>query len=715
MTSFKKPRINSHLKIVESDFLFNIDSIPEELKKHNQFVLWTIIEGDTKPEKRPVYYTADGYIGASKWGNTEHQHSWEDILEQYNNRPEGIYGIGFILQDDDGIVCIDLDHVENDTDWRFNIIEESQSWAERSLSGKGYHVFVKGDINKAAIDNKTGIELYKGKRFIALTGHSVGADDIVNAQPVLDGLYATVTGEEGVDLEPYEPVGDGGRNNSLFERARECLLRGYTDEQTRSEVYRCNDLELPPYEGDELSGLDSTIQSVIDWYRSRQDAERSLVESYVYIASRNEFYVIARDSYLGIQALNNVHQIEFPGAEVNGRYTPRLSEIIFNSPNARIADKVGWMPTRSKDWKFIEDGTIYCNKYRGLQITPIKGEVDKWLDLLEKNVPDEPNGDGTYNSDQRINLIKWMAYAMRYPDKKCNWSPVIHGPQGSGKDSIFSACGDALGKAQKIISNRDIKGGYDNNLVGTKIGIISELSAIKGDSYERLKLIIAASASDGFNLNVKSEAMVYQKNLYAMVIFSNNIDAIKFDKNERRFYVLNRTSLWGTKEVMDEYFEEFHHWRIENGGNEAILHYLLYEVDLNDFNPQSIPSRTQAMMDMHEVSKNDMETAVDDLINSDIIFKYDYVSCYMVLDAIRVLYPHIKTTVNGVKSELIKNHDYKAIKKPIKRVDGTVLYKSRLWIAKGDAPVHSPSESYVEIEEIEKVVSNAKSETSKTT
>jgi len=79
----------------------------------------------------------------------------------------GYDGIGFEFNNN-GIVGIDLDHViaENGSlsDEAVGIVAMLDSYTEYSPSGKGLHIFVKGDI---PVDGrkKGFIEMYKAKRY----------------------------------------------------------------------------------------------------------------------------------------------------------------------------------------------------------------------------------------------------------------------------------------------------------------------------------------------------------------------------------------------------------------------------------------------------------------------------------------------------------------------------------------------------------------------
>lgn len=98
--------------------------------------------------------------------------------------------VGYILNAADPFTCIDLDVKDAETtpndpskwttpdEWQryVSIVQTFNSYTERSKSGKGLHVWVKGKIGKGF--RRDGIEIYSQERFIICTG------DVFLQQPI---------------------------------------------------------------------------------------------------------------------------------------------------------------------------------------------------------------------------------------------------------------------------------------------------------------------------------------------------------------------------------------------------------------------------------------------------------------------------------------------------------------------------------------------------
>ena len=105
------------------------------------------------------------------------QTTWARFEDTVNAFHDGGYdGIGFEFNNN-GIVGIDLDHVISEDGSLFveaaEIVAMLDSYTEYSPSGKGLHIFVKGDI---PVDGrkKGFIEMYKAKRYFTMTGKAYG-------------------------------------------------------------------------------------------------------------------------------------------------------------------------------------------------------------------------------------------------------------------------------------------------------------------------------------------------------------------------------------------------------------------------------------------------------------------------------------------------------------------------------------------------------------
>ena len=173
----------------------DLGNIPDELKQHSQWVLWKFECRGDKWTKPP--YQVNGE--KAKHNDPTTWSSFDDVTSVYQKSGGEFDGIGFVLTKDDPFVCIDLDHClidSNPNEHAIEIVNRFNSFTERSPSGDGLHVWVRGNL-AAGLKNQE-IEIYDTKRYITITGQPWAAENIERTihsrQEELDDIYGQYRG-----------------------------------------------------------------------------------------------------------------------------------------------------------------------------------------------------------------------------------------------------------------------------------------------------------------------------------------------------------------------------------------------------------------------------------------------------------------------------------------------------------------------------------------
>ncbi len=194
--------------------------LPEEMKKRKRFIGWRKEDLNGKVAKLP-FSLIDGK--ANDWNHPER---WIDFNEaKAKNRP-----LGFVLVEEDRIICIDLDHAIKGgklTPMAKEVVENfAGTYMEASQSGRGIHIFVQGTIPGNLNLSSRGIEIYKKNRYIALTGN-IGdgsffprSNKLLEKEDELKRLYKKWTQEKTSTLKQireykYEPLNKFSRLDNL--------------------------------------------------------------------------------------------------------------------------------------------------------------------------------------------------------------------------------------------------------------------------------------------------------------------------------------------------------------------------------------------------------------------------------------------------------------------------------------------------------------------
>ena len=175
--------------------------LPEEMKVLKRFVGWRKEELKGKVAKLP-FSLLDGQ--ANNWNKSDRWVTFKDAKDKNSS-------LGFVLVEEDRIVCIDLDNVRVDgrlSPMAEEIVESfAGTYMELSQSGKGIHIFAKGTIPKNLNLSSRGIEIYKNNRYIALTGN-IGdgsyfpiSNKLLDKEEELKKLYGKWTQEKPSTLK----------------------------------------------------------------------------------------------------------------------------------------------------------------------------------------------------------------------------------------------------------------------------------------------------------------------------------------------------------------------------------------------------------------------------------------------------------------------------------------------------------------------------------
>lgn len=187
-------------------------NIPMELRERRQWVCWRYERTQPTPEYpegriTKVPYSANGTTHASVTDPS----TWADFDTVVNaSRASNLNGIGFVLTNGDPYCIIDLDNkAENPIDaeeWRVHerILNAFPSYTERSVSGRGYHIVIRGKL--PAGRRRGNVEVYSGERYMCFTGDVVRNAPIIDAQGTLEALVESMP-SSGASVELHDVEG----------------------------------------------------------------------------------------------------------------------------------------------------------------------------------------------------------------------------------------------------------------------------------------------------------------------------------------------------------------------------------------------------------------------------------------------------------------------------------------------------------------------------
>jgi hypothetical protein len=204
------------------------DQIPEELRALPNWVVWRLEKranqcGVVRETKVPYNARSD------KHAKSNDPATWSEFGDATEALKRGYVGLGFCLTPP--YVGVDLDGCRQNgaqEPWAEEIIHELDSYAELSPSGRGVHVFVKGELpdgprQKDFEGEHHGVGLYDAARgrYLTMTGCRIGSNGAIaertaELQRIHAGLFPPAKPKPAkAKAKPATAIGD----DDLIERA----------------------------------------------------------------------------------------------------------------------------------------------------------------------------------------------------------------------------------------------------------------------------------------------------------------------------------------------------------------------------------------------------------------------------------------------------------------------------------------------------------------
>lgn len=200
--------------------------------------------------------------------------TWSDYIDAEKNVQHGYYdGLGYVFHDT-GLVGIDIDAGFDDgflSPLAADIISHCESYTEKSRSGRGVHILVRGSLPFKGKNNRNGVEIYKSSRYFIMTGNVLIFPEIIENQAGIDYVVEKYFPEVAKDnnaptksrciyspvyrkpengklkLKPeYPPITSGSRNLSLTSLAGQLHNQGYSKADIFKELLYANSVACKP-------------------------------------------------------------------------------------------------------------------------------------------------------------------------------------------------------------------------------------------------------------------------------------------------------------------------------------------------------------------------------------------------------------------------------------------------------------------------------------
>ncbi len=383
----------------------------------------------------------------------------------------------------------------------------------------------------------------------------------------------------------------GSRNNQIFKTAMECNQQKVPYDEATKVVLEANSRFTSPLDDKEVQRtLDSAYRYEIgiippEIEELNKDHAAIKVGGNCYVLNEIICPTFNRPDFellcvRGFKDFNCNRYVEINGKKKN------LGEAWFSHPTRRQYNGLAFNP------KFTPEG--YYNIWRGFAVEPVEGDCSLFLKHIEENIS---------NGDKEIYdyIIAWMAHTVQHPDILVGVAIVMKGSMGAGKGVFADEFGKLFGRHYMLLNDSNQLVGKFNGHMKDKCLLFADEAFWAGDKTAegKLKSMITEPT---INVEMKGKDAYSIKNNLHMIFATNNEWAAPAGPRERRFFVIQV----GDKHEQDHPYFGAICKQMDNGGREALLHYLMnYDVSKMDLRkyPQTDALREAKLMSASPAQK----------------------------------------------------------------------------------------------------------------
>ena len=248
---------------------------------------------------------------------------------------------------------------------------------------------------------------------------------------------------------------------------------------------------------------------------------------------------------------------------------------VYVERGAYYLDQVGFDPSGN-------DRGVKLNTWQGWPMEAKAGCCDRLLSLLHYLCSGDADGDAVFRW-----VLRWMAYPLQHPGAKMSSAIIMHGPQGTGKSTVWQCLAKIYGDYATVLNQRGLEDRFNSDWVDSKLFLLAEEVVTRAELWHIKNELKELITGEWIRVNPKNIAAYRQRNQVNGVFLSNENQPLPLDNDDRRHCVIYTPDALSE----DEYDQVF--LEIEQGGVAAFYHYLLH-LDLGDFHPKKRPPMTEA-------------------------------------------------------------------------------------------------------------------------
>jgi hypothetical protein len=235
------------------------------------------------------------------------------------------------------------------------------------------------------------------------------------------------------------------------------------------------------------------------------------------------------------------------------------------------------------------------NRWRGMGVDPIAGDISVWKELLEHLIPDPI---------ARKWFEQWCAYPLQNLGAKLETAVVLWSvQQGTGKTTIYQTLRRIYAKNAEKISESDLQAQFNDWARDRQLIYADEISG--GDKRKTSDFLKELITGSEIRVNQKFLPPITIRNCIQFLFSSNHPNAFYLEPDDRRFLIIEVAP-----GLSKAFFDRYYAW-LDNGGAANVYAHLL-TLPMVGFDPHGAPPMTADKQAMIDLGRSDVERWLDE-------------------------------------------------------------------------------------------------------
>ena len=259
------------------------------------------------------------------------------------------------------------------------------------------------------------------------------------------------------------------------------------------------------------------------------------------------------------------------------------------------------------DWEEEGHKGLYYNRWHSvphaLPDSVSDADVKPWLDHVKLVIT---------RDDEREHFLDYLAFLVQYRGRKVRYAPIIIGAQGTGKDLMIRPLMNFFAHNAVEVQPEQLQAKF-NAFLERELVVVQEMVRYdKKEAYDSIKIMIAGSGKDTLTVERKYKNPYTVPNNVNMIFFTNHLDAVGLEDDDRRFFVLQSDMTRQEPSYYERLADDFY---TAQSGWRRVIRWLMQR-DVSEFKPDATPPNTVGKDEMKRAQQPQYQIVIQTQLES---------------------------------------------------------------------------------------------------